>query len=273
MKTMGFVLIMFLLLGGTSCGHSGNQPKGNMVIISTSMGDMKVKLYNDTPLHRDNFLKLAGEGFFNDLVFHRIIKDFMVQGGDPDSRNAQAGSRLGNGGPGYTIPAEFVPTLYHKKGALAAARQGDQTNPEKASSGSQFYIVQGKVFRQGELDTLEIKMNEGLQQNIMRTVFLPAQEMLNRYNEEKKQEALKLKIAELQAKVDSIFSTTTKFKFSVAQRQDYTTIGGTPHLDGGYTVFGEVVEGLEVLDKIAAVEIDQANRPLQDIKMKIRLVK
>lgn len=265
--------MMFLLWGGTSCGHSGKQPEGNMVIISTSMGDMKVRLYNETPLHRDNFLKLTGEGFYNDLLFHRVINDFMVQCGDPDSKNALPGVRLGNGGPGYTIPAEFVPSLFHKKGALAAARQGDQTNPEKASSGSQFYIVQGKIFRQGELDTLEIKMNDGLQQNIMRTLFLPAQEELNRYRNENNQEAFNLKVAELQAKADSIFAATPKMKFTEAQRQAYTTVGGTPHLDGGYTVFGEVVEGLEVLDKIAASETDQADRPLEDIKLKIRLAK
>lgn len=273
MKTTGFILMMFLLWGGTSCGHSGKQPEGNMVIISTSMGDMKVRLYNESPLHRDNFLKLTGEGFYNDLLFHRVIHDFMVQCGDPDSKNALPGVRLGNGGPGYTIPAEIVPSLFHKKGALAAARQGDQTNPEKASSGSQFYIVQGKIFRQGELDTLEIKMNDGLQQNIMRTLFLPAQEELNRYRNENNQEAFNMKVAELQAKADSIFTATPKMKFTEAQRQAYTTVGGTPHLDGGYTVFGEVVEGLDVLDKIAASETDQADRPLQDIKLKIRLAK
>ena len=273
MKTTGLILIMFLLLGEVSCGHSGNQPQGNLVIISTSMGEMKVKLYDETPLHRDNFRKLAGEGFYNDLLFHRVIHNFMIQGGDPDSRSARPGIRLGNGGPGYTVPAELVPTLFHKKGALAAARQGDQVNPEKASSGSQFYIVQGKVFRQGELDTLEIQMNGGRQQNIMRNLLTAVQEELNRYQQENKQEAYNLKMAELKAEADSIFAASPKMKFSDAQRQAYTTIGGTPHLDGGYTVFGEVIEGLEVLDKIAGSETDKTDRPVQDVKMKMSMAR
>jgi cyclophilin family peptidyl-prolyl cis-trans isomerase len=192
-----------------------------MVLISTEFGEIKVKLYNETPLHRDNFLKLAGEEFYNGLLFHRVINEFMIQGGDPDSRNAKAGKQLGNGGPGYTIPAEIVPGLFHKKGVLAAARLGDNVNPRKESSGSQFYIVQGKVFTNEELD---------------------------------------------------FFESRTGVKYSAAQRAAYTTLGGTPHLDGGYTVFGEVIEGLEVVDKLAKVAVDGNSRPLHDMKMNIRLV-
>lgn len=190
------------------------------VKISTSFGDMEVKLYNETPLHRDNFLKLAKEGFYNDLLFHRVMNGFMIQGGDPDSKNAPAGKRLGSGGPGYTIPAEFRTNLIHKKGALAAARQGDGVNPEKRSSGSQFYIVQGKKYMDDELTSIEKGYGITL-------------------NDE--------------------------------QRKIYREIGGTPFLDYNYTVFGEVVSGLDVIDKIAAVKTNPDDRPLQDIKMKVTI--
>ena len=189
--------------------------KGAKVKISTSMGDMIVLLYDETPLHRDNFLKLAKEGFYNDLIFHRVIQGFMIQGGDPGSKGGAApNARLGSGGPGYTIPAEFNPKYFHKKGALSAARLGDEMNPEKRSSGSQFYIVQGQVY--------------------------PS------YNSN-----------------------------NPAINTAYTTIGGAHHLDGGYTVFGEVIKGLEVIDKIAAVKTagrQYGDRPLKDVVMKVTVL-
>ncbi len=191
--------------------------KTYMVLIKTSMGDMKVKLYNETPLHRDNFIKLAKSGFYKDLLFHRVIKNFMIQGGDPNSRGAAPGVQLGSGGPGYTIPAEFRPGLFHKKGALSAARMGDQMNPTRASSGSQFYIVQGTVY--------------------------PKQDLMN-------------------------FAQQRGVPFTEEELQTYSTLGGTPHLDLQYTVFGEVVEGLDVIDKIAAVQT-QRDRPLTDVTMDI----
>jgi cyclophilin family peptidyl-prolyl cis-trans isomerase len=198
------------------------------VLMQTTMGDIVIRLSDSTPLHRDNFLRLVKIGYYDSILFHRVIKDFMVQGGDPNSRRAAAGVPLGNGGPGYTIPAEFRTTLFHKKGVLAAARMGDAANPTKASSGSQFYIVQGKVFRQGELDTLEVQRLNGR-------------------------------------------------KIPPTQRAVYTTIGGTPHLDQGYTVFGEVVKGLDVIDMIAAVQTSRAqdrDRPLQDVRIvKAKLIK
>ena len=198
------------------------------VLIQTTMGDIVLRLSDSTPLHRDNFLKLVKVGYYDSVLFHRVIKDFMIQGGDPNSIRAAAGQPLGNGGPGYTVPAEFRKTLFHKKGALAAARMGDNVNPTKASSGSQFYIVQGKVFRSGELDTLEMRRLGGR-------------------------------------------------KIPVEQRQVYTSIGGTPHLDQGYTVFGEVVKGSDVIDKIAAVQTSKAqdlDRPLQDVRIiKSKLIK
>jgi len=191
------------------------------VLMQTSMGDIVIRLSDSTPLHRDNFLKLVKVHYYDSILFHRVIQNFMIQAGDPNSKRAQAGQPLGNGGPGYTIPAEFRTTLFHKKGVLAAARMGDEVNPQKASSGSQFYIVQGKVFRNGELDTLEIRRLNGR-------------------------------------------------KIPADQRQVYTTIGGTPHLDQGYTVYGEVISGLDVVDKIAAVQTSKAqdrDRPLQDVKI------
>lgn len=198
-----------------------NKEETYYVKIETSYGNMTVRLYNETPLHRDNFVKLVQQGFYDSLLFHRVIRDFMIQGGDPQSKNAGAGAMLGNGTTGYTIPAEFNPMLIHKKGALAAARMGDQVNPKKESSGCQFYIVQGNVW-----DT-----------------------------------------AQLQA-MGRRFGKT----FTPQQVAAYTTVGGTPHLDGDYTVFGEVVEGLDVIDKIAAVPCDRADRPKQDVRMKLTLV-
>jgi len=189
---------------------------------------MVIRLSDSTPLHRDNFLKLVKVGFYDSVLFHRVIKNFMIQGGDPNSKGAMAGKPLGDGGPGYTIPAEFRKTLFHKKGALAAARMGDNVNPTKASSGSQFYIAQGKVFTDAGLDSVETFRLNGRK--------IPAE-----------------------------------------QREVYKTIGGTPHLDQGYTVYGEVVKGLDVLDNIAAVQTSRGqdrDRPLQDVRIiKAKLIK
>lgn len=203
-------------------------PAGDRVKISTPLGDMVVILYDECPEHKANFLKLAGEGYYNDLLFHRVIKDFMIQGGDPKSKGADASARLGNGGPGYTVPAEFNPKFVHKKGALCAARQGDGANPEKRSSGSQFYIVHGK-----------------------------------------KQTAQGLVGLERQ-----ISSTTGKlFKYTDDQIAAYTDNGGTPFLDMNYTVFGEVVSGLDVIDKIAVVQTRPGDRPAEDVSMKMEIIK
>ena len=194
--------------------------------VRTDMGRMVVALYNETPEHRDNFLKLVQEGFYDSLLFHRVIPGFMVQGGDPESRSAAPGQMLGNGGPGYTVPAEIVPGLVHTKGALAAARQGDQVNPEKRSSGSQFYLVQGKPFQPNELDMVA--------------------QRASRYG--------------------------TSVTYSEEQKETYATEGGAPHLDGSYTVFGEVVEGLDVIDRIAAVQRDGRDRPVSDVRMFMRVL-
>ena len=192
------------------------------ILIETSLGDITIVLFEETPMHAENFLDLIKTGIYEDILFHRVINNFMIQTGDPTTRGADKGTLLGTGGPGHTVPAEFHPSLYHKKGALAAARQGDQTNPERASSGSQFYIVQGAVFTEDQLSQMEIRQMH--------------------------------------------------IKFTEDQRQVYTNIGGTPHLDYEYTVFGEVIDGLDVVDKIAAVQTDENNRPLEDISLRMKII-
>ncbi len=217
MKKIIFLVGLFAMIFMTSCSE-----KEQLAVISTDLGDIKVKLYNETPQHRDNFVKLAKEGYYDGTLFHRVIPQFMVQGGDPDSKGAAAGARLGQGGPNYKVPAEFSPDLFHKKGALAAARQGDQQNPEKKSSGSQFYIVTGKVYTDAELEQTEKRLTN-------RTI-------------------------------------------TAAQKEVYKTEGGVPFLDGNYTVFGEVIEGMEIAEKIGLVQKDRTDRPLDDVKMTVKLV-
>lgn len=217
-----FLLVLILITLFNINGLAQKNKKQTKVLISTSYGDMKLVLYNETPKHRDNFMKLVEEGFYDSTLFHRIIATFMIQGGDPESKNAVKGAMLGNGGPGYTIPAEFNAKFIHKKGALAAARIGGASNPKKASSGSQFYIVQGKKYIKEELDVMNKRTG-------------------NIYTEE--------------------------------QYKAYETEGGTPQLDMNYTVFGEIIEGFDVIDKIAAVKKGRADRPKEDVKMTMKIVK
>lgn len=199
---------------------TSDDKKTEMVVLTTDYGEMTIRLYDETPLHKENFLKLAGEGFYDGLLFHRVISGFMVQGGDPDSRDAGPSAQLGRGGPGYTVPAEIKADFIHKKGALAAARQGDAVNPGKASSGSQFYLVHG-----APVDTAALRR-------------------------------------------------TGNTSYTDDQLETYGRLGGTPHLDGGYTLFGEVIAGLDVIDSIAAQPVNRrTNRPLKDIKMTAKIVK
>ena len=241
--------------------------------IKTTEGDIIVRLYDETPLHRDNFIKLASEGYFDGTLFHRIIKDFMIQGGDPDSKNAPAGKNLGAGGPDYTIPAEFVyPQLFHKRGALSAARLGDEVNPNRESSGSQFYIVWGKTFKSQELKQLERQM--AMQQE--QTVF-------NQIAQEYKAEIMNLRrnkdragLQTLQEKL--VVDSKEKCKemgipeFTANQVETYTKIGGTPYLDNQYTVFGEVESGLDVVEKIQNCETARNDRPKTDISMTVEVI-
>lgn len=273
MKRFVFFIFLALFAIVVSCGSADKKGNDPVISIKTEFGEIKVKLYNETPEHKKNFLKLVDEGFYNDLLFHRVIKDFMIQGGDPKSKNAKSGSRLGGGSPGYTISAEFVPKYFHKKGALAAARKGGSSNPEKRSSGSQFYIIQGELFSLGKLDTLETLENSRAKNELFKETFAKANNELSEFKKNNNQDGFNLRVAEIREVVDSIFESRPKFKFSDEQKEAYTTVGGYPSLDGNYTVFGEVVEGLEVLDKIAEVEVDKNNRPLSDVKMKVEFVK
>lgn len=218
------ILFSVLVLSLMSFSLFKGEKKETKVLLSTEYGNIKIKLFNETPQHRDNFIKLVKEGFYNETLFHRVIKDFMIQGGDPDSKNAQKGEYLGEGDVGYTIPAEFNTQLFHKRGALAAARQGDNVNPQKRSSGCQFYIVQGRKFTTEEIERIE-KSKQG------------------------------------------------RIEYTDEQYKTYETVGGTPHLDMDYTVFGEVIEGLDVVDKIAAVKRDRKDRPLEDVKITIKIIK
>lgn len=265
-----FFLIIFLTLVTMAVNA---QEKETMVVLTTEYGTMKIKLYNETPQHRDNFIKLINQGFYNDLLFHRIIKDFMIQGGDPDSKNAPSSKQLGAGDVGYTIPAEFVyPKYYHKKGALAAARQGDQVNPEKRSSGCQFYIVQGKVMNEVEIGQMEKNMLNKAKQNRFYQMADERSAEIQKLRAAQDKEGLMKLQNELIALLEKEFEGK-KIEMPAEMKKDYMTIGGTPFLDNEYTVFGEVVEGLEVIDAIAAVQTMPGDRPKSDLKMKIEVVK
>lgn len=276
MKIRVFLMAVVLLVVGVSCGNSGKQKQQDtLVTIQTKYGDITVKLYNDTPKHKENFIKLVNEGFYNGLLFHRVIQHFMIQGGDPTSKNAEPGKRLGGGSPGYTIEAEFMPEKhFHKRGALAAARTGGPSNPEKRSGGSQFYIIQGRTFTNGQLDTLEVAKNAQLKNHLFSECLKESKDELAKFRQNNDQAGFNICVAELRAKADSLFNASgEKFTFTPEQRKVYTTVGGYPSLDGEYTVFGEVVDGMDVVDKIAAVETDKYNRPLEDIDMKMKLDK
>ncbi|MCY1721019.1 peptidylprolyl isomerase [Prolixibacteraceae bacterium Z1-6] len=273
MKRLFVLMLIGFVLVGVSCSRAQKKGEDVLVLVKTDFGDIKLKLYDDTPEHKKNFLKLVDEGYYNGVLFHRVIKNFMIQGGDATSKNAQPGARLGSGNPGYTIPAEINPKHIHKKGALAAARKGGPSNPEKRSSGSQFYIVHGEVLTPGKLDTMEIAMNSRAKNEFFKEQFTAATEKLNEFRNKNDQVGFNEYVAEIRAKTDSLWENQERIVFSPEQREAYSTVGGYPSLDGDYTVFGEVVEGLEVLDKIAAVETDQFDRPKSDIKMEVKLVK
>lgn len=265
-----FIFIVALAFAMMACSSSQRKEvMGTKVKIETTKGDIIVKLYDETPNHRDNFIKLVKEGTYEGTLFHRVIKDFMIQAGDPDSKGAPKGQMLGSGDVGYTVPAEFVyPQLFHKKGALAAARQGDNVNPEKASSGCQFYIVTGRVFNDSTLQAMEEQKTQNKFTSVFNSLAQKHMKEIYQLRRNNDQEGL----MNLQ---DSIFGETQKlladepaFKFTEEQRQAYTTVGGTPHLDGEYTVFGEVIEGMDVVDEIQQVATNASDRPDEDIVIK-----
>lgn len=262
------LLVLFLGLILVQC----DKPE-KKVLIKTPYGNMKIRLYDDTPKHRDNFLKLVEEGFYDNLLFHRVIDGFMIQGGDPESKDAPKDARLGSGGPGYTLPAEInFPTHFHKKGALAAARQGDQVNPEKESSGSQFYIVQGKTYSDEELSSMEEQLSQRRIQAKMFEMLTPYQDSLMAMRQRNDREGFNALISQIEQSAIETLGDSAVFSFPDQIREAYTTIGGTPFLDGEYTVFGEVEEGLEVIDSIASVATDPMDRPLENIEMTMEII-
>ena len=246
-------------------------PKVQHVEISTKFGKIIVKLYNETPKHRDNFIKLVREGFYDSLLFHRVIPTFMIQGGDPNSKFATAGSALGEGELPYTIPAELNKKLYHKRGALASAHN---ENPEKASSSCQFFIVQGRTFTVEELTDYQNSVNINSKRKMFGTMVQSdsIKAKLNDYTLRGDKDGLHKYMLSMQESIDQAFAPY-EFKFEPNQIIDYVQLGGAPHLDGNYTVFGEVISGITVVDSIAAQKRDTIDRPLVDLRIKMKLLK
>lgn len=243
------------------------QTKETLVVMNTTSGKIKLKLYNETPSHRDNFIKLAKEGQYNGLLFHRVIKDFMIQGGDVTSKDAPMNKQLGGGDLGYTIPAEFVyPRYFHKKGALCAARTGDEVNPEKASSASQFYLVTGKVYKDAELNQME-KQKEG---RLKQAIFARLQtenkpKIMELYRSGDKEELAILRDTLIGKTELEAEKHKDEAKLTLEQREAYSTIGGVPFLDNEYTVYGEVIEGLDIIDAIQSAKTNKQDRPTENI--------
>ena len=267
------ICLAFIALTACSAGskkqtnHHMENEKRTLVKLETTMGNITVALYNETPKHRDNFIKLVKEGVYDSTLFHRVIKQFMIQAGDPDSKNASDTAMLGSGDVGYTIPAEFNPKFFHKKGVLAAARQGDDVHPEKASSGCQFYIVTGRKFTEPQLLGMENKINEQHEEALFDS--LARQHMKEIYKMRKAGDnAGLLELQDtLEAQARELADKEEKFRFTPEQIKAYSTVGGAPHLDGSYTVFGEVTEGMEVVENIEIAKTNRADRPVENIRI------
>lgn len=260
--------IMLTIAAKASTDMTTTQTKNDVIVeLKTTLGDIKILLYGDTPRHLDNFVHLVDSGFYDGVLFHRVINDFMIQTGDPDSKNAPAGKMLGMGDPGYNIDAEFVyPKHFHKRGALAAAREGDAVNPTKQSSGSQFYIVTGTVFNDSQLDQMNARKVQQQRQEVFNKLALENRDTIMALRKERNQVALQELQDKLIKETDSIVKAAPD-TLTAEQRQVYSTVGGTPHLDGSYTVFGEVISGMDVVDKIQKVETDRNDRPVEDVKI------
>lgn len=272
MKKLFLGLIsLFILL---ACDR---RPDEDRLQISTPYGDIVVKLYDKTPLHHKNFMNLAEAGYYNGMLFHRVISEFMIQSGDPDSKHAKLGQLLGDGDTTYTLPFEYVPEYIHKRGVLAAARENDDKNPLKASSGGQFYIVQGKKFTDEGLDAVELKVEKRTKQYILMNLLKKqgdstALKEFGAFVEKRDTANIRKVIDKYHDAVEAQYMRTKPFKLDANQRQVYKIIGGTPHLDGAYTVFGEVVSGMEVVDRIAAMKTDKNDRPLKDIPITVKVI-
>ena len=240
------------------------------VKIQTMLGDIVVRLYDETPIHRDNFVKLVKEGYYDGTLFHRVIKDFMIQGGDPDSKGAPAGKMLGVGGPDYTLEAEIKDGLFHKRGVLAAARQGDEVNPERRSSGSQFYIVWGQVYNEGQLRQFSMQLKMQKVQEVFSQLASEHRDEIMQMRRERNRAGLQELQDKLAAEAEK--KTADYTGLNEEQQKIYSTVGGTPHLDGQYTVFGEVEDGLDVVEMIQSSATGRGDRPVDDIEMRISIV-
>lgn len=262
------VIIVLIVLSSISESCANKKMAGTVVSFETNYGKITVRLYPETTRHRENFLKLVNSGFYKDVLFHRVIKDFMIQAGDPDSKTAKVEASLGSGDVGYTIPAEFIyPKYYHRKGALAAAREGDNVNPQQASSGCQFYIVQGKTFTDSQLDEIDQNNAKKLEAKLFQEIVNTKRDELKKYQAERNQSKLDAFRDSVIAEVYIQMNAHPALKLTPLQREEYKTIGGTPHLDGAYTVFGEVIEGLDVVDRISKVKTGVNDRPLEDVRV------
>lgn len=238
------------------------------VRIKTNQGNIRVKLYNDTPRHRDNFIKLVNEKHFDGTLFYRVIKNFVIQGGSSDSRNAPAGKHIGYGSSSNIISSEFQKERFHKKGAICAPRQPENINHFRMSDISQFYIVHGRKYTSEELDMLEKSVNNPIRAGLKRKYYLPYKEELDKLKQDDPQE-FNRRMGEIRTKIDFEYTLSDRLIFTPEQREAYTTIGGCPDLDGDYTVFGEVVEGIDVVNRIATMATDKNDRPLKDVTITI----
>lgn len=279
MKKNLFLSMMMVVMALISCSASdagsdamagstkANENKMTKVELQTSLGNIVVALYNETPQHRDNFIKLVKEGYYDGVLFHRVIKDFMIQTGDGNSKTAGPETTLGDGDPGYTIEAEIVyPKYFHKRGALAAARTGDQVNPERRSSGSQFYIVTGKIYSMDELQMMIKRLADVKKQDIFRRLIMENNARIKQLQEAQDSAGLQALQNEL-IQLTEQEAAGAQFSFTDEQLNAYTSVGGTPHLDGQYTVFGEVLEGMDVVDRIQNTPTGRMDRPTTDIRI------
>ena len=266
---IGLLFSMSLAWGLIKANDMQQKTENSDVLVDmhTTMGDVRLLLYGDTPKHLENFVRLTNEGYYDGVLFHRVINDFMVQSGDPDSKTAKPGQMLGEGDPDYQIDAEFVyPRHFHKRGALAAARQGDSVNPEKKSSGSQFYVVTGKVYTDEQLDMMDQRRIQEQMRSIFDRLVRQNRDSIMELRDRGDEEGLRALQEKLIAQTEKEASAAPD-TLTAAQREAYSTVGGTPHLDGNYTVFGEVVSGMDVIDKIQKAETDGNDRPVDDIRI------
>ena len=246
---------------------SMSQGNETLVRLETTQGNITVKLYDETPKHRDNFIKLVNDGVYDSTLFHRVIRNFMIQAGDPQSKTAADTALLGNGDVGYTVPAEFNPKFFHKRGVLAAARQGDEVNPDRESSGCQFYIVTGRKFSEAQLINLENQMNEARVESVFQELARKHMKEIYKMRRAGDNDGLLELQDTLEAQARNLAAQEPALKFTKEQIQAYTTVGGAPHLDGAYTIFGEVVEGMDVVEKIGNAKTGRADRPVVDIRI------